>query len=178
MPARGPPVPGSSSICARIALMSLSKSVVASELADQSGSPIALLLGEAGGPSLRRQAGARRFRSASKPAFRAPESNHLTEAVNDYRFLSISVVPACSASDNRLGASNDVHLAEEYESRSERLRQRMRQEGLDALIVFSDEYRSGHGTYLTGYKPINVIEESPQVVIYVGTSRRWSSWAA
>ena len=56
---------------------------------------------------------------------------------------------------------------EEYESRSERLRERMHQEGLDALIVFSDEYRSGHGTYLTGYKPINVIEESPQVVIYV-----------
>jgi Xaa-Pro aminopeptidase len=56
---------------------------------------------------------------------------------------------------------------EEYASRSERLHQKMRQEGLDALIVFSDEYRSGHGTYLTGYKPINVIEESPQVVMYV-----------
>ena len=56
----------------------------------------------------------------------------------------------------------------EYESRSARLRQKMQQEGLDALIVFSDEYRSGHGTYLTGYKPINVVEESPQVVMYVG----------
>lgn len=56
----------------------------------------------------------------------------------------------------------------EYESRSARLRQKMKQEGLDALIVFSDEYRSGHGTYLTGYKPINVVEESPQVVMYVG----------
>ena len=56
----------------------------------------------------------------------------------------------------------------EYETRSARLRQKMKQEGLDALIVFSDEYRSGHGTYLTGYKPINVIEESPQVVMYVG----------
>jgi Xaa-Pro aminopeptidase len=56
---------------------------------------------------------------------------------------------------------------EEYETRNDRLRQKMREEGLDALIVFSDEYRSGHGTYLTGYKPINVIEESPQVVIYV-----------
>ena len=55
----------------------------------------------------------------------------------------------------------------EYEERSERLRRAMRDEGLDALIVFSDEYRSGHGTYLTGYKPINVVEESPQVVIYV-----------
>lgn len=55
----------------------------------------------------------------------------------------------------------------EFESRTERLRKKMRDEKLDALIVFSDEYRSGHGTYLTGYKPINVIEESPQVVIYV-----------
>jgi Xaa-Pro aminopeptidase len=59
-------------------------------------------------------------------------------------------------------------LPAEYETRSARLRQKMKQEGLDALIVFSDEYRSGHGTYLTGYKPINVIEESPQVVMYVG----------
>ncbi len=56
----------------------------------------------------------------------------------------------------------------EYEGRSTRLRAKMKQEGLDALIVFSDEYRSGHGTYLTGYKPINVVEESPQVVMYVG----------
>ena len=56
----------------------------------------------------------------------------------------------------------------EYASRTDRLREKMKAEGLDALIVFSDEYRSGHGTYLTGYKPINVIEESPQVVIYVG----------
>ena len=56
----------------------------------------------------------------------------------------------------------------EYEARSSSLRRKMRDEGLDALIVFSDEYRSGHGTYLTGYKPINVVEESPQVVIYVG----------
>ena len=56
----------------------------------------------------------------------------------------------------------------EYSGRNDRLRQKMQEEGLDALIVFSDEYRSGHGTYLTGYKPINVIEESPQVVIYVG----------
>ena len=55
----------------------------------------------------------------------------------------------------------------EYESRSQRLREKMKREDLDALIVFSDEYRSGHGTYLTGYKPINVVEESPQVVMYV-----------
>jgi Xaa-Pro aminopeptidase len=41
-------------------------------------------------------------------------------------------------------------------------------EGLDALVVYSDEYRSGHGTYLTNYKPINVVEESPQLVVLVG----------
>ena len=57
---------------------------------------------------------------------------------------------------------------DEYSSRTDRLRRNMKEAGLDALIVFSDEYRSGHGTYLTGYKPINVIEDSPQVVIYVG----------
>lgn len=57
---------------------------------------------------------------------------------------------------------------EEFASRTDRLRRKMKETGLDALIVFSDEYRSGNGTYLTGYKPINVIEESPQVVIYVG----------
>lgn len=56
----------------------------------------------------------------------------------------------------------------EFEGRVATLRRRMKREGLDALIVFSDEYRSGHGTYLTGYKPINVVEESPQVVFLVG----------
>jgi Xaa-Pro dipeptidase len=52
--------------------------------------------------------------------------------------------------------------------RTARLRRRMRTEGLDALVVYSDEYRSGHGTYLTNYKPINVVEESPQLVLLVG----------
>jgi Xaa-Pro aminopeptidase len=62
-----------------------------------------------------------------------------------------------------------MSLAEsEIIARSERLRAGMREEGLDALIVYSDEYRSGHGTYLTNYKPINVVEESPQLVILVG----------
>ena len=43
-------------------------------------------------------------------------------------------------------------------------------EGLDALVIYSDEYRSGHTTYLTGYKPINVVEESPQIVFLVEDS--------
>ncbi len=51
------------------------------------------------------------------------------------------------------------------------LRKKMREADLDALIVFSDEYRSGHSTYLTNYKPINVIEESPQVVFLVGADK-------
>ena len=44
----------------------------------------------------------------------------------------------------------------------------MKDEGYDALIIYSDEYRSGHSTYITNYKPINVIEESPQLVLIVG----------
>ncbi|MEZ5824327.1 MAG: Xaa-Pro peptidase family protein [Geminicoccaceae bacterium] len=53
-------------------------------------------------------------------------------------------------------------------ARTEKLRSRMKSEGLDALVIYSDEYRSGHSTYVTNYKPINVIEESPQLVVMVG----------
>ena len=56
----------------------------------------------------------------------------------------------------------------EFEQRTRRLREKMKAAGLDALIVFADEYRPGHATYLTGYKPINLIEESPQLVFLVG----------
>lgn len=56
----------------------------------------------------------------------------------------------------------------ELKGRTERLRRRMREEGYDALLIYSDEYRSGHSTYVTNYKPINVIEESPQLVLLVG----------
>jgi Xaa-Pro aminopeptidase len=57
---------------------------------------------------------------------------------------------------------------EELRQRAENLRRRMKSEGYDALIIYSDEYRSGHSTYVTNYKPINVIEESPQLVLIVG----------
>ena len=57
---------------------------------------------------------------------------------------------------------------EELEQRTENLRRRMRSEGFDALVIYSDEYRSGHSSYITNYKPINVIEESPQLVIMIG----------
>jgi len=56
----------------------------------------------------------------------------------------------------------------ELKRRTENLRCRMRSEGYDALVIYSDEYRSGHSSYITNYKPINVIEESPQLVIMVG----------
>ena len=55
----------------------------------------------------------------------------------------------------------------ELEQRTENLRSRMRSEGYAALVIYSDEYRSGHSSYVTNYKPINVIEESPQLVIMV-----------
>ena len=57
---------------------------------------------------------------------------------------------------------------EELTQRVTRLRERIRSEGYDALVVYSDEYRSGHSSYITNYKPLNVIEESPQLVIMIG----------
>lgn len=56
----------------------------------------------------------------------------------------------------------------ELEQRTENLRGRMKSEGFDALVIYSDEYRSGHSTYITNYRPLNVIEESPQLVIMIG----------
>ncbi len=57
---------------------------------------------------------------------------------------------------------------EELKQRTENLRCRMKSEGYDALVIYSDEYRSGHSSYITNYKPLNVIEESPQLVILIG----------
>jgi Xaa-Pro dipeptidase len=56
---------------------------------------------------------------------------------------------------------------EELQGRVQRLQAAMRTQGCDALVVYSDEYRTGNTTYLTDYKPINVIEESPQVVLLI-----------
>ena len=63
-------------------------------------------------------------------------------------------------------AINKVELAD----RLARIRERMHEENFNALIVYSDEYRSGNTTYFTDYKPINVIEESPQVIFVVEDS--------
>ena len=53
----------------------------------------------------------------------------------------------------------------ELESRVKILREHVKNHNLSGIIVYSDEYRSGYCTYFTGYKPINVIEESPQTLI-------------
>ena len=57
---------------------------------------------------------------------------------------------------------------EELIQRTERMRSVMHENNLDALIIYSDEYRSGNGTYFTNYKPINLIEESPQMLCLSG----------
>lgn len=56
---------------------------------------------------------------------------------------------------------------DEFEARITRTRAAMAARGLDAVVAYSDEYRTGNTTYFTNYKPINVIEESPQVVLLV-----------
>jgi len=58
----------------------------------------------------------------------------------------------------------------ELSSRLAGIRERMHEENFNALIIYSDEYRSGNTTYFTDYKPINVIEESPQVIFVVEDS--------
>lgn len=57
---------------------------------------------------------------------------------------------------------------QELKQRTARIRHRMKSEGYDALVIYSDEYRSGHSSYITNYRPLNVIEESPQLVILIG----------
>jgi Xaa-Pro aminopeptidase len=52
----------------------------------------------------------------------------------------------------------------ELKNRVETLRKVVKDRNLNGIIVYSDEYRSGYCTYFTGYKPINVIEESPQTL--------------
>ncbi len=67
-----------------------------------------------------------------------------------------------------LGDTNMQIEREELVERTERMRAQMHAHGFDALIIYSDEYRSGNGTYFTNYKPINLIEESPQMLCLIG----------
>jgi Xaa-Pro aminopeptidase len=55
----------------------------------------------------------------------------------------------------------------DFEKRLLELRKIIKRKNLDGIIIYSDEYRSGYCTYFTGYKPINVIEESPQTLILI-----------
>jgi Xaa-Pro aminopeptidase len=61
------------------------------------------------------------------------------------------------------GASSAI-TPEEYADRIRRTRHRMAAEELDALFIFSDEYRPGHAMYYTGFRTVNMIEESSEAV--------------
>ena len=52
----------------------------------------------------------------------------------------------------------------DFTSRIKKIQSELSEKKLDALFVFSDEYRPGYTLYLSDYFPINVIEESPQGV--------------
>ena len=45
-----------------------------------------------------------------------------------------------------------------------RMQKIIREKELDCAYIFSDEYRPGFTTYFSNYRPINMIEESPQGV--------------
>lgn len=49
-----------------------------------------------------------------------------------------------------------------FEKRVAEIAEYVRKNRLDGAFIFSDEYRAGFTTYFSDYKPINVIEESPQ----------------
>lgn len=51
-----------------------------------------------------------------------------------------------------------------FEKRIGEIARYVRGNRLDGAFIFSDEYRAGFTTYFSDYKPINVIEESPQGV--------------
>ncbi len=49
-----------------------------------------------------------------------------------------------------------------FKDRVEKLVEKIKAEGKDGFFIFSDEYRTGYTTYISDFKPINMIEESPQ----------------
>ncbi len=51
-----------------------------------------------------------------------------------------------------------------FKDRVEVLVKKINSEKVDGLFIFSDEYRTGYSTYISDFKPINMIEESPQGV--------------
>ncbi|GIT24180.1 MAG: hypothetical protein CM1200mP41_02240 [Gammaproteobacteria bacterium] len=90
--------------------------------------------------------------------------------------MAVSSLPLVAATGNNLFCQlshrkERTHMQiqrEELIQRTERMRSVMHENNLDALIIYSDEYRSGNGTYFTNYKPINLIEESPQMLCLIG----------
>lgn len=84
------------------------------------------------------------------------------------------------------GMPNEVFI-----ERVKRMQKTIKEKGLDCAYVFSDEYRPGFTTYFSNYRPINMIEESPQgiyipsegdVVLFLGAinaqAARRVSWIA
>ena len=51
-----------------------------------------------------------------------------------------------------------------FRARVQKVQEEIVDKGLDALFVFSDEYRPGYTIYFSDYFPVNVIEKSPQGV--------------
>lgn len=51
-----------------------------------------------------------------------------------------------------------------FRARIKKVQEELSAHKLDALFVFSDEYRPGYTLYFSDYFPVNVIEESPQGV--------------
>jgi Xaa-Pro dipeptidase len=51
-----------------------------------------------------------------------------------------------------------------FRTRVKKVQEELSAQELDALFVFSDEYRPGYTLYFSDYFPVNVIEESPQGV--------------
>ena len=51
-----------------------------------------------------------------------------------------------------------------FRARVEKIQEELVAKKLDALFLFSDEYRPGYTLYFSDYFPVNVIEESPQGV--------------
>ncbi len=49
-----------------------------------------------------------------------------------------------------------------FKDRVEVLVKKILDKNVDGLFIFSDEYRTGYSTYISDFKPINMIEESPQ----------------
>jgi Xaa-Pro dipeptidase len=77
--------------------------------------------------------------------------------------------PVCSEQSEEIMRSGFTGLPESvFRKRIETICGELNKKNLDAIFVFSDEYRPGATLYLSDYYPINVIEESPQGVYISG----------